>query len=143
MSIRKYAKAPQPLIDGGQKEYLHRELTKLENTTDDLIAAVNLSVNVQSGGSYTLLLSDQGKVIETNNGSANTLTVPPNASVSFPVGAIIAVTQLGAGQTTITPGSGVTLRQWQFKFKTAGQYARASMYQRAVNEWVLSGDLTV
>ena len=143
MAIRKYAKAPQPLIDGGQKEYLHRELTKLENTTDDIIASVSLSVNVQTTSAYTLLLSDQNKVIETNNASANTLTVPPNSSVAFPIGAIVYVTQLGAGQTTITPGSGVTLRQWQFKFKTAGQYARASMYQRAVNEWVLSGDLTV
>ena len=41
-------------------------------------------INAQSG-SYTLALTDAGKFVPITNGSANTLTVPPNSSVAFPI----------------------------------------------------------
>jgi len=65
--------------------------------------------NAQTGTSYTLVLSDAGKVVTMNNASANTVTIPPNSSVAFPIGTKIMITQLGAGSTTIAAGSGVTL----------------------------------
>lgn len=42
---------------------------------------------------YTLVLSDSGKIVELSKGSAVSVTVPPNASVAFPVG-IARVTSL-------------------------------------------------
>jgi hypothetical protein len=36
-----------------------------------------------------------------NNASANTFSIPTNASVAFPIGTQINVIQIGAGQTTI------------------------------------------
>lgn len=54
-----------------------------------------VSINPQTGTSYTLVLADQSKMVTMNNGSANTLTVPTNASVALPVGTLINVTQLG------------------------------------------------
>jgi len=44
-----------------------------------------------------------------NNAAANTITIPTNASVAFPIGTTILITQLGAGATTIAAGAGVTL----------------------------------
>ena len=44
-----------------------------------------------------------------DNAAANTLTVPPNSSVAFPVGTSIPIRQAGAGQTTIVAGSGVAI----------------------------------
>jgi hypothetical protein len=97
--------------------------------------------NSQTGTSYTLVLADAGKVVEMTNSSANTLTIPPNSSVAFPVGTIIEVYQGGAGQTTIAAGSGVTLRAPDGA-KLAKQYASASLRKRATNEWVLAGSVT-
>jgi hypothetical protein len=92
--------------------------------------------------SYTLALADAGKVVEMNVASANNLTVPPAASVPFPLGTIIEITQLGGGQTTIIAGSGVTIRSPNGKMKLTGQYSSASLRKRATNEWMLIGDLS-
>ncbi|WP_336802512.1 hypothetical protein [Kaistia sp. MMO-174] len=98
--------------------------------------------NTQTGTTYTLVLSDKGKVVEMNNASANTLTVPPNSSVAFPVGSWIDLRQLGAGQTTIAAGSGVTIRSYGTKLKLTGQYAGATLVKRSTDEWTLDGNLS-
>lgn len=103
-------------------------------------ALLELGVNTQTGTSYTLVLGDSGDIVEMNNSSANTLTVPPNSSVAFPTGTTINVTQLGAGATTVVEGSGVTIRTPETLILNK-QYAVASLYKRGTNEWVLSGYL--
>lgn len=89
----------------------------------------------------TLALTDVGKAVEMDNAAANTLTVPPNSSAAFPLHTVIPVIQKGAGQTTIAAGAGVTIRSYGSKLKLAGQYAQASLYKRATDEWVLAGNL--
>jgi hypothetical protein len=112
------------------------------NTADCTLGDLwKVQLNTQTGTSYTLVLTDQGKAVEMNNASANTLTVPPNSSVAFPVGTIIEVCQIGAGQTTIAPGSGVTLRNTS-GLKLQLQYSSASLRKRATDEWVATGALT-
>lgn len=98
-------------------------------------------INPQTGTTYTLVLGDKGKVVEMNNASANTLTVPPNASVAFPVNSWVDVAQFGAGQTTIAAGSGVTIRSSGGKLKLTGQYSGATLIKRGTNEWILIGDI--
>ena len=92
--------------------------------------------------SYTLVLADANKLIEVNNASANTLGVPLNSTDAFPIGTQILVAQQGAGQTTITPVSGVTLRSSGGKLKIAAQYGVATLIKRATDEWYVAGDLT-
>lgn len=92
--------------------------------------------------SYTLVLGDAYKLIEMEVTSANTLTIPTNASVAFPLGTQILVSQLGTGQTTITPAVGVTLRSSGGKTKTSAQYSMCTLIKRGTNEWYLSGDIT-
>lgn len=58
---------------------------------------------------YTLTAGDAGNVVEMDVATANTVTVPPNSAVQFPVGTLILVTQIGAGPTSLLPGSGVDL----------------------------------
>lgn len=89
---------------------------------------------------YTLALTDQNKVVEMNVATANSVTVPANASVAFPVGTVIEITQLGAGQTTIVAASGVTIRS-KYGLVLSGQYSSITLRKRAADEWVLSGDL--
>lgn len=92
--------------------------------------------------SYTLVLSDAGKVVTMSNASANNLTVPPNASVAFPTNTRIDIIQWGAGQTTVVAGSGVTIYSSGSKLKLTGQYSGATLWKQATNTWVLVGDLS-
>ena len=102
---------------------------------------INLSVNTQTE-SYSLVLTDNGKVVEMNVGSANNLTIPLNSSIAFPVGAQLDIFQYGAGQTTVVATSGVTIRSKGGALKLTGQYSGATLYQRDTDEWVLVGDLS-
>jgi hypothetical protein len=92
--------------------------------------------------SYTLALTDLGKVVRMNVASANNLTVPLNSSVAFPIGSVINIVQVGAGQTTIVAGAGVTLRSENSKLKTKAQYALVGVVKIATDEWVVFGNLT-
>jgi hypothetical protein len=98
--------------------------------------------NAQTDTTYTLVLTDAGKMVTMTNASANTLTVPPNSSVAFPINTRLDIIQYGAGQTTIAAGAGVTIFSSGSKLKLSGQYSGASLWKKAENTWVLVGDLT-
>jgi hypothetical protein len=91
--------------------------------------------------SYTLVLSDAGKVIPISNASANNVTVPLNSSVAFPIGSVITLIQTGAGQTTIVATSGVTIQSENSKLKLKAQYATAGLLKTATDTWVAFGNL--
>jgi hypothetical protein len=96
--------------------------------------------NAQTGTTYTLVLSDAGKMVTLTNASAITLTIPTNASVAFPVNTRIDLLQYGAGQVTIG-GAGVTINSSGSKLKLTGQYSGASLWKKATDTWVLIGDI--
>ncbi|MCZ2110969.1 MAG: hypothetical protein LC118_15605, partial [Dehalococcoidia bacterium] len=100
-----------------------------------------VSINAQTGTTYTLVLSDAGKLVTLTNGSAITLTVPTNASVAFATGTVIALAQGGAGTVTVSPASGVTINSLSSKVDLSGQYATASLTKTATDTWLLSGGL--
>lgn len=87
---------------------------------------------------YTLVLTDAGENVDMNKATAVNVTVPPNVDVALPVGCVVEVTQVGAGQVTIVAGAGVTLRA-AVGLKTAAQWAVVRLRQRAANEWVVDG----
>jgi hypothetical protein len=91
---------------------------------------------------YTLTTSDNCKLIECNFGSSNNIIIPTNAAQPLPIGANILISQYGAGQVTIVPNTGVTLRSSGGKTKIAAQYGMATLIKRGTNEWYLAGDIT-
>jgi hypothetical protein len=93
-----------------------------------------------SSASYTLLLTDGGKIVEMTSASANNLTIPLNSSVAFPIGTSIFVVQAGAGQTTIVATAGVTVNSY-VGLKLIGQWAGCTLIKRATNTWVAVGGL--
>lgn len=104
------------------------------------LATLGVSFSSQTA-SYTLALTDAGKLVEMSNASANNLTVPPNSTVAFAIGTQIPVVQTGAGQTAFVAGAGVTIRSLSGNLKITGQYAGATLTKRATNEWLLLGSL--
>jgi hypothetical protein len=101
-----------------------------------------LVINTVASAAYTLVLADAAEIVEMDFATANTLTVPPNDTVAFPIGTSIDITQYGAGQTTITAGAGVTVRSANSETKLTSQYSGATIYKRGTNEWMLFGDLS-
>lgn len=110
-------------------------------TVAELVAEARVSPeNVQTGTAYTLVLADAFKLVAMDNAAANTLTVPPNSTVAFPVGTRIDLSQDGAGQTTIAAGAGVTIRTPE-TLKIRKQWGKATLIKRATDTWDLEGNL--
>jgi hypothetical protein len=108
----------------------------------DLILRKYLLLNAQTGTSYTLALTDAAKLVTMSNASANTLTVPPNSSVAFPVGTQITICQLNTGQTTIAQGSGVTINSADGDLKLRVRYSSGTLIKIGTDTWLLIGDIT-
>jgi hypothetical protein len=111
----------------------------------DTIPLANMAVlkhaafNVQTA-SYTLLLADDGGTVVMNIATANTLTVPPNSSVAFPIGTIINIECYGAGKTTVVAGGGVTIvsKGSHLGITILGD---ASLHKSGTDTWKLIGSL--
>lgn len=93
--------------------------------------------------SYTLALTDKNKFIKMNvTTTANTVTVPTNASVAFPIGSQIHIIQYGSGKTQVIPVSGtVTIYATPGTYLRA-QYSSATLLKCDTNIWMLMGDLS-
>ena len=118
------------------------EFAVMDGSTVDITGNViyNLARETQTGTTYTFVAGDRGKYVTMNNGSAQTVTVPPNSGVALAVGTQIQVIGLGAGEITMAPGSGVTLR-YTPGLKLRAQYSSCTCIKIATDEWVLVGDL--
>ena len=102
-----------------------------------------VSINQQTGTSYTIVAADAGKMIEMNNAAANTLYIPTDATYDFPDGTQITVLQTGSGQTTIaavTPGT--TTVNGTPGLKLRASWSSVTLIKRTTNTWVVIGDLS-
>lgn len=96
------------------------------------------AINAQTGTTYTILASDNGKVITLSNSSAITVSVPTGLAVGFSCVCI----QIGAGQVTFAPAAGSpqpTINP-STKLKIAAQHGAASLIHYTSNIFNLSGN---
>ena len=100
-----------------------------------------LQINAQTGTTYTFGIGDAGKLVTSSNGSAQTITVPPNSSVAFAVGTQIIVQNIGSANATLAQGSGVTIQSKDSNKEIDGQYAAATLIKTATDTWSLIGAL--
>lgn len=101
-----------------------------------------MTFSTQSGSAYTLVLSDQGKVVVLTNAVGPTLTIPTNASVAFPLGTIIVVRAgTSAAPATIAGASGVTVFNPYNSFTLAGAAAEATLLKIGTDSWSLNGEV--
>jgi hypothetical protein len=102
----------------------------------------SLTTITQKTDSYTLSsLTERDTLIEMGKATAQTLTIPTNASVAYPVGTSIDILQTGAGQVTIAGASGVTVNATP-GLKLRAQWSSATLMKRATDSWIVVGDLT-
>ena len=107
-------------------------MADLQSTTVDGTLVYRVPVDVKTS-SYTLALTDSGKVIEFNNSSGATITIPPNSSVPFPIGTKVYICFVGSATLTLAAGSGVTLS------RSGGFGVNEEIYlrKRATDSWIV------
>ena len=107
---------------------------------DNNFSTITRTVNAQTGTTYTLVLGDTGDVVTMDNVSANTLTIPTNASVAFAIGVQIEVIMKGAGVTTVTGDTGVTVNGVSAGGATIdAQYKTVTILKVATDTWIMFG----
>jgi hypothetical protein len=111
--------------------------------TDPVInnGKVNLTLNAQTGTTYTLVAADSGKLVTLSNAGSITLTLPPSV---FAVGEQINIAQTGAGQVTFAQGAGVTINSTgaaPTAPKISKQYGAATAICTASNTFLVIGGL--
>jgi hypothetical protein len=105
------------------------------NNSGSSLAGFSANMNTQTGTTYTVTTSDNGKIITLNNASAITLTVP-----TLFAGFNCMIVQLGDGKVTLT-ASGVTISNRSSNTKTAGANAIATILGLTSTTFISSGDM--
>jgi hypothetical protein len=100
-------------------------------------AAFDSALITTKAASAILTEADIGKIVEMDVATANTLTIPSG----LPAGKALLVVQIGAGQTTLVQGAGVTIVR-RYGLVMTGQGAGVLLYSRSTTQWVAIGGIT-
>ena len=128
--------------DGTKLDYITvTQAVNLDTMESDIALKANIrgAVNVQTGTTYTLVIGDEYlDGVRMTNASANTLTIPPNSAVAFPVGTKVFITQGGAGSTSIAAGAGVTINAPSTVTLAIGEQHESRVCQKTgTDTWLL------
>jgi hypothetical protein len=107
---------------------------------------INLSLNAQTGTTYTFALSDNGKLVTASNAGAQTYSIPTNGTTAFPVGTQINIIGIGAGEVTIQAASSGTTTvastgATAIAPKLRAQYSSATLIKASTDLWYVAGDI--
>jgi len=101
----------------------------------------SLTLNQQTGTTYTLQASDLNKLVEVSNTGAITVTVPANI---LAVGDQIHIMQTNTGQITVAAGANVSAVNSALGLKLRSRWSSATLIKRVTStnadQWVLVGD---
>jgi len=91
---------------------------------------------------YVFIMDDASRLIQHTASTAHVWYVPTNTSVAFPNGTAIVLRNVGSGNVTISPDSGVTLRlagSGTSGNKVLAQWGLATLIKEGTNFWILTG----
>jgi hypothetical protein len=98
--------------------------------------------NAYTGTSHTLALIDLFRGVTMNNANPNTVFIPLDSTVSIPVWSQSIVHPIGAGQTSITAVSGVTLNGVDGgTVVIAERWSAVTLWKRGTNIWSAIGGI--
>jgi len=123
-------------------------LGDLQQNGDDVVTVTNIGSTAltpvnSAAAAIDILPAHQSAGLVTTSATAVTVTVQPNVTQDLPVGAVVPVYQAGTGQVTFAEGAGVTIEYKATEgLKISEQYAPCTLWQRALDVWVLTGSLS-
>lgn len=100
------------------------------------VSTLDMSINSQTGTTYTLVSTDVNKMVRLSNANPITLTIPNGI---FTAGQVINIQQTGAGQVTVAGDGTATFTGTGTKLRT--QYSAASILCTGTNTFTLIGDI--
>jgi hypothetical protein len=106
------------------------------NSNSSSISGFAANINTQTGLTYTIDATDNGKIIQTTN--ANPISISINTGL--PNGFNCTIVQMGAGQVTFS-GSATRLNRTGFT-KTASQYSVVSILHLGSNNILVTGEMS-
>lgn len=89
-----------------------------------------------------LALTDVGKTVLRSRATAQTVTLPQDSAVAFPVGSTVAIIAQGAGALTMQAGAGATMEKKAATSAVVIAKGRVICTKVAANTWNVAGDLT-
>ena len=110
-------------------------------------ASAALAFNAQTGTTYTFVLADaDNKLVTASNASAQTYSIPTNATTAFPIGTQINLIQIGAGQVTVQAATSgtttvVSTGATSASPKCRAQYSAITLVKRDTDSWYAIGDI--
>jgi len=103
---------------------------------------INLTLNAQTGTTYTLVAADSGKLVTSSNANPVVITIPPSI---FAAGEQINVQSIGAGLTSFAQGAGVTITSTGATSTAPilrAQFSACTIICTASNAFTVIGDLS-
>ncbi len=118
-----------------------------DGTNTKEFASSTLTLNAQTGTTYTFVLADKDKLVTASTSATQTYSIPTNGTTAFPVGTQINIIQIGAGQVTIqAASSGTTTVSSTGATSTApklrAQYSSATCIKAGTDLWYVVGDIS-
>jgi len=110
-------------------------------------ASAALAFNAQTGTTYTFVLADaENKLVTASNASAQTYSIPTNATTAFPIGTQLNLIQIGAGQVTVSAATPATTTivstgATAASPKCRAQYSAITLVKRDTDSWYAIGDI--
>ena len=112
--------------------------------SDGNLSGQGATQNAQTGTTYTVTGTDNGKIIYLNNAAAITVTIPETSTETIAAGFWCTFVQEGAGQVSFAAEGSDTINSKDSLLSLTGQYAGATIHKRAAgspNTWFLIGGL--
>lgn len=143
------------VFEGSVADAYETTLTVVEPTADRTIylpdqsgtlAFQDLSLNQQSGTSYTFVITDKSNLVVASNSSPQVYSIPTNALASFSIGSQLNLVQYGTGQVTLDAlDSGTTTIVSSAVIsnqpKTRVQYSSMTCIKMDTDTWLVIGDI--
>ena len=106
-----------------------------------------LTIDPKTGTTYTFVLQDaNNELITASNASAQTYSIPTNATTAFPIGTQLNIIQIGAGQVTVSAATPATTTivstgATAASPKCRAQYSAMTLVKRDTDSWYAIGDI--
>jgi len=113
-------------------------------TAADYNGLVAFTIDAAQTADYTAVIADTYQVLELmNKATAIAYKIPTNASVAFPIGTVLNILNIGAGNCTIsavTPGTTTILSAGTVAASpTLAQYKSAACIKTGTDTWYVVG----
>jgi len=117
------------------------ETTGIKWASLSAVSTLDLTINAQTGTTYTLVSGDTNKLVTLSNAGAITLTLPPSI---FTAGQQIHIARMGAGAVALAQGAGVTIVSTGATASAPtlrAQYSTGTIICTASNTFLVIGDI--